>query len=311
MVGKRIRDTAVMSRSTDTDEPSPPPANNAQDVFRKYFEAQFQPLDLPLARPANDGESDEQEDSDSDGEDENSDMDSDWDGLSEADDDENEVEVIEHKEARVAPEDLIDKKARKAFMVCISYFISFSLHPNYRVLQNAKPPTSPDVPKTNTTTKQSTKEEIEDDADNLKHDLALQRLLRESHLLESASELAPTGKNRLKALDLRMQSLGAKSSLYAQSKMPTAHRRGIKAKAVAKEDRRRKEAKENGIILEKPNKVTKSNTGRRERGIVGSSIGKFSGGTLNLSKHDLHSMQSSKGRSGKSKGKGKGAKGRR
>lgn len=102
-----------------------------------------------------------------------------------------------------------------------------------------------------------------------------------------------------------MQSLGAKNSLYDQQKrMPTAHRRGINAKAASKEDKRRREAKENGIVLEKPNKVTKpSNNGRRDRGIGGSSIGKFSGGTLNLSKQDLHSMQSSKSRSGKGKGK--------
>lgn len=158
--------------------------------------------------------------------------------------------------------------------------------------------------------KPDTKEESEDDpadADNLKHDLALQRLLKESHLLDSAAELAPTGKNRLKALDLRMQSLGAKTSLYDQQKRrPTAHRRGINAKAASKEDKRRREAKENGIVLEKPSKVTKSsNSGRRDRGIGGSSIGKFSGGTLNLSKQDLSSMQSSKSRSGKGKGKGK------
>lgn len=156
-----------------------------------------------------------------------------------------------------------------------------------------------------TKTAKPTKEEEEDDNNNLKHDLALQRLLRESHLLESASDLAPTGKNRLKALDLRMQSLGAKTSLYKQEKMPTSHRRGIKAKATMKEERRRREAKENGIILEKPTKITKSTTARRERGVGGSSIGKFSGGTLNLSKRDLQSMQTPKARSGK------GQKGRR
>ena len=134
---------------------------------------------------------------------------------------------------------------------------------------------------------------------NLKHDLDLQRLLRESHLLDSASELAPTGKNRLKALDLRMQDLGAKESLYKQKNMPDAFRQGIKAKAISRDEKRRREAKENGIILEKPSKVTKTDNKRRERGIGGSSIGKFSGGTLNLSKQDLHSMQSSRGRGGR------------
>ena len=91
-----------------------------------------------------------------------------------------------------------------------------------------------DLDKPSTDPEPTSKKEEEEDAHdsvNLKHDLALQRLLKESHLLDSADDLAPTGKNRLKALDLRMQSLGAKTSLYAQTKMPTAHRRGIKAKA--------------------------------------------------------------------------------
>ena len=156
-----------------------------------------------------------------------------------------------------------------------------------------------------------TKEKEDDDpkeADNLKHDLALQRLLKESHLLEDASDLAPTGKNRLKALDLRMQELGAKSSLYHQ-KMPSAHRRGIKAKAETKEEKRRRDARENGIILEKPaHKVNKSSSGRREPGVGGPSVAKFAGGTLNLSKSDIFSVKGKAmaGRKKPSRGKPKG-----
>lgn len=171
-----------------------------------------------------------------------------------------------------------------------------------------KPSTEPEP-----TSKKEEEEDVHESA-NLKHDLALQRLLKESHLLESADDLAPTGKNRLKALDLRMQSLGAKTSLYAQTKMPTAHRRGIKAKAESKEDRRRQEAKENGIILEKPSKVQKSsNNGRRDRGLVGSSVGKFAGGTLNLNKDDIARVQASGRRTmgGRGKGKTRGGRGGR
>lgn len=132
------------------------------------------------------------------------------------------------------------------------------------------------------------------DAEHLKNDLALQRLLKESHLLESASELAPTGKNRHKALDLRMQSLGANSSLYQQN-MPSSHRRGIKAKATTKEDKRRREAKENGIILEKPGLKPKSSSSnkKRERGVGGPSVGKFTGGTLNLNQRDINAITGS------------------
>ena len=175
-------------------------------------------------------------------------------------------------------------------------------------MQNAKPP-SFDVDATNAEKKPtkdaggrgSKDDDDGTDADNLKNDLALQRLLKESHLLESASELAPTGKNRHKALDMRMQSVGAKSSLY-QQKMPSAHRKGMKAKASAKDDKRRREAKENGIILEKPAPKSKpTSTKKRERGVGGSSIGKFTGGTLNLSQRDYNSItgsgkKSSKGR---------------
>lgn len=145
------------------------------------------------------------------------------------------------------------------------------------------------------------------DAEHLKNDLALQRLLKESHLLDSAEELAPTGKNRLKALDLRMQSLGAKSSLYHQ-KMPSSHRRGIKAKASMKEEKRRREAKENGIILEKPTNKSKVTKGRRERGISAPAIGKLSGATINLTKRDI-SVIASKRRA--TRGKSKSKRGRR
>ncbi|KAJ5647498.1 hypothetical protein N7490_003870 [Penicillium lividum] len=263
MTGKRKRETAVVSRSTETKEASPSPADNAQDIFRKYFEAQFEPLEP--SKPDADSDEDEGEDDDEELSDAEG---SDWDGLSgeeEGDEEVHEVEIVEHKDAK--RDDMMDKKARKAFM-------------------NSRPPSLVDAPKK--TAEPVTKEEEQDDKDNFKHDLALQRLLQESHLLEDASDLAPTGKNRLKALDLRMQSLGAKTSLYDQ-KMPSAHRKGIKSKAASKDAKRRLEAKENGIILEKPSKVTKSNSGRRERGIGGSSIGTFSGGTLNLSKQDLHS----------------------
>ncbi|CAG7934256.1 unnamed protein product [Penicillium olsonii] len=286
MVVKRKRETTVVSKPK-AKEDSPPAVDNAQDVFRKLFEAQFEPLDLPAptAKAAKTSNSDEdEEDDDSD----ESRSEGDWDGMSDISDESNQVEVVEHTDARAAPADRMDKKAWKAFM-------------SGKVVSSLDNPTTKPEPS-------SKKEEEEDSHDmmNLKHDLSLQRLLTESHLLDSADDLAPTGKNRLKALDLRMQSLGAKDSLYAQNKMPTAHRRGIKAKAATKEDKRRREAKENGIILEKPSKVTKSsNNGRRERGVNGASVGKFSGGTLNLNKQDIERVQSSGRRMAGGRGKGK------
>lgn len=149
--------------------------------------------------------------------------------------------------------------------------------------------------------------EVDNEAVNLQHDLALQRLLSESHLLDpGSSDLNPTGKNRLKAMDLRLQSLGAKKSIFEQNKMPKSHREGIQAKAIKTDTNRRREAKENGIILEKPVfKQRKINAKRRERGVGAPAVGKFSGGTLKLSKHDLASIQ------GPSRKGGKGGKGSR
>ncbi|PWY70209.1 hypothetical protein BO70DRAFT_416115 [Aspergillus heteromorphus CBS 117.55] len=297
MVGKRKRDASVVSRATASEDegiPQQPPVDASyQDVFRKFFEAQFQPLEEGTGGQVAGGDESEEESEDEGPEQSGSEPE--WGGVSDEDDEVNEVEVVEHRDAETQA--LMDKQARKAFMT-------------------SKPPSSVEQ----TTVKRLKKDkdaEGEDnatDADNLKNDLALQRLLKESHLLDSASELAPTGKNRIKALDLRMQELGAKASLYKQN-MPSSHRRGIKAKAGMKEDKRRREARENGIILEKPApKSSSTSTKRRERGVGGPSIGKFAGGALNLSKRDVAAIQgprrSTGGRGRGGRGRGRGGRGR-
>lgn len=116
MVGKRKRDTSVVSRANKTVKasPSPPPADDAQDVFRKYFEAQFAPLDLP-DKPSTGGSKVEEE-SEEDDDNEGSEMDEQWDGVSEDESDEDIVEVVEHTDIR-ATDDRMDKQAYKAFMV--------------------------------------------------------------------------------------------------------------------------------------------------------------------------------------------------
>lgn len=135
--------------------------------------------------------------------------------------------------------------------------------------------------------KEAGSEEAITDAANLKNDLALQRLLRESHLLDPKSSLSHSGQNRHKAMDLRLQNIGSKNSLYHQQNMPMAQRKGIAIKAAGKEVSRRKEAKENGIILEKVVKVKKGNDKRRQRGIGAPTVGKFKGGMLKLSQKDV------------------------
>ncbi|KAL2787324.1 hypothetical protein BJX66DRAFT_288242 [Aspergillus keveii] len=297
MIGKRKRDTSVVSKSKkdkkdQAREESPTATeSSAQDIFRKFFEAQFEPLEAQKNGATQD-ESDYGSSRDSEGL-EDSGSESEWSGLDgeEEDDDENRpVEVVDYTAPSIKADALMDKRARKAFM-------------------SAKPPSSA-TELTSTTDHAKKGADEDDDKDtetmNLKNDLALQRLLKESHLLDSASDLAPTGKNRHKALDLRMQELGAKKSLYHQKNMPSSMRKGIKAKATSKEDKRRREARENGIILEKPAPKTNISSGRRERGVGGPSIGKFAGGTLNLSQRDIAQVQSARRGRGKGRGRGRG-----
>ena len=143
----------------------------------------------------------------------------------------------------------------------------------------------------------STSEDDISDANNLKHDLALQRLLKESHILDpnafGGRISAPEGKGRLKALDLRIRDLGAKKSTSEQEKMPLSHRRGISAKVASRQDKRRQDAAENGVVLEKAKLESKS-IKRREGAIGTPRVGKFKGGTLRLSSRDVRSIEGPK-----------------
>ena len=75
--------------------------------------------------------------------------------------------------------------------------------------------------------------------------------------------------------------------------MPLSHRKGILTKAATREDKRRKNAVENGIILEKFKLAPKVEK-RRERSIGGPAVGKFRGGTLKLSSKDVRSIEGRK-----------------
>jgi hypothetical protein len=80
-----------------------------------------------------------------------------------------------------------------------------------------------------------------------------------------------------------------------QDKMPMSHRKGIISKQSEREEKRRREARENGIILEKAKSGMKGpKEAKRERGIGGPGIGKFSGGTLRLSKKDIFDIEGPK-----------------
>lgn len=140
------------------------------------------------------------------------------------------------------------------------------------------------------------------EAINNKNDIALQRLLKESHLLDPGSfksdSSTQSGSGRLKALDLRLKDLGAKESLAQQQKMPLSHRKGIVIKAASRETKRRDQAVENGVVLEK---VRHASGGKRfrEKGVGGPAVGRMKGATLKISSRDLRSIQGPPPRQGR------------
>jgi hypothetical protein len=83
-----------------------------------------------------------------------------------------------------------------------------------------------------------------------------------------------------------------------------AHRRGIKAKALMRDEARRKEAQENGIVLEKASKGKRNGAVKRDRAIGTPAVGTFVGGTLKLSRKDIHEINGPRSvATGKRKGK--------
>lgn len=112
---------------------------------------------------------------------------------------------------------------------------------------------------------------------------------------------------------MRLLALGSKGSILEQKNMPLSHRKGINAKKATKEQERRSEAKENGIILERAamQKKTGPKPQQRSRGIGGPSVGKFSGGTLRLSKQDVAGITGPKRSTTKGGRDGKGGRGGR
>ncbi|KAI9826661.1 MAG: hypothetical protein M1832_006257 [Thelocarpon impressellum] len=195
------------------------------------------------------------------------------------------VEFIEHTSSATIDEATLPREELKAFMT-------------------ARPPSKNRRELTTSKAKPVDKDEVDDRADaaNLKNDIALQRLLTESHLLDADSSLTPTGANRHKAIDLRLQTMGSRVSLLAQEKMPMSHRKGIVAKAADREDKRRREARENGIVLERVKKKVKGNGDRRQRCIGDPQVGKLTGGLLRLSKRDVADIEGPKRGAPKTRG---------
>lgn len=118
MLGKRKRDTQVVSRSKNGSNASssPPLANiDAGDVFRRHFEAMFIPLPESKSEQTMESE-DEQSDDASEV--------SEWSGLSESDNDLPIVEVVDYATVQNGEDsDEFHRARQKAFMVRLARLI--------------------------------------------------------------------------------------------------------------------------------------------------------------------------------------------
>ncbi|KAI4131808.1 MAG: hypothetical protein LQ341_006337 [Variospora aurantia] len=261
VLGKRKRRTQIevsaeeplKSQYTDHD-------SHIQHLLRQHFETKFEPLDTSTTGSPQESVDKDNPESDS--------YNTDWTGFSEEEEQADTI-LVDYQNLEKARVD-VPREELKLFM-------------------SARPPTQP-INNSSTikhiSSDSAGPEDGATDAANLKKDLALQRLLEESHLLDATSSLTPTGRNRHKALDIRQQALGSRSSIYSQKKMPLAQRRGIMAKIAEKDQNRRNEAKENGVILERVTK-SKDRDSKRQREIGAPTVGRFSGGMLTLSRKDV------------------------
>ncbi|KAI0177715.1 hypothetical protein BJ166DRAFT_29217 [Pestalotiopsis sp. NC0098] len=323
------------SRASAAPKAAAPAANKpavseeeAREIFRRHFEAQF----APLAESTTEGketssgkkskskggekkqqqadddvedmrssDEDEDEDEDDDEDDDSDDQDQDdWGGLSGSDDDEeeaeqdtarpNKIEVVDYSQSNAPTNPLAAALARREAKTYLSSKVPLSS------VGGAEATNKPKSSKTKTPTD-------EDSADLVKNDLALQRLLSESHLFNptkrsgsligSAVTTEHTGRNRHLATDMRVAALtenkNKSSSIFKQDKMPMSHRKGIEGARRDRDAKRRREAKENGIILEKATGSGKKGPQRsaRERAVDAPAVGKLRNGMLKLSKRDV------------------------
>lgn len=186
-----------------------------------------------------------------------------------------------------------------------------------RAYLSSRPPdtTTTDAPSSASRTKNKSSEDDDDNPQNedsktlLANDLELQRLISESHILsatnpfnsigsssaaggDGGAKTFTQGRTRTLTTDLRLQKLGSKESIFTQRKMPMNMRKGINTARDAKEDKRRREAKENGIILEKAvSKKPKKSKGRGGLAVDMPGMGRFSGGELKLSKREVRAVE--------------------
>ncbi|RCI11469.1 hypothetical protein L249_7195 [Ophiocordyceps polyrhachis-furcata BCC 54312] len=247
---------------------------NAQEVFRRHFEARFQPLPPPTAAsPA--PNTDEE---DADGQDE-------WMGFSDDDDpsedERNAIEVVDHTSAPPAPANSKPKRHER------------------------KPPRPPG-PNTPEDAPSLLAQDVA-----LQRLLSESNLEQETRT-KRQTKLFSSGKARVQATKMRIlrgttvaDNMAMTRTTTEQKRMPMKMRKGIKAAQKAREEKRITQARENGILVEKTNNKSPPSSRmammKKRRRMSSSStrrdpnaVGTFRRGELRLSQRDVDSIQHSR-----------------
>ncbi|KAH8176163.1 hypothetical protein LIA77_04581 [Sarocladium implicatum] len=330
VLGKRKARAAEAELSRKSSGPATgDDAQSVQDIFRRHFEAQFAPLpESSSTRAQRDAESEEDDESGSDEEDEA------WGGLSDGDEDdgvdENEEEDNDESDggeiatlAQIFAQGLSANDVTEGGVVEV---VDHSSHApttsamsraELKAFMSSRPPdpTASTASKAETQTSKKSKTLPEDAPSLLAQDLELRRLISESHLLApkptpslralldpsssstaAAPKLFTDGRTRRKATDLRLQALGSKTSIYKQEKMPMNMRKGMVAARVEGEKKRRREAKENGVVLERERSDAgvKKAKKKKDFGVDRPGIGRMKGAQLRISDRDIKSIENTR-----------------
>lgn len=136
-----------------------------------------------------------------------------------------------------------------------------------------------------------------------------------------SSQPFAAGRLRQKATDLRIQAVANKAkgdgggsagsvtvsqasdSIFTQAKMPMAMRKGIVAAAAARDKKRRQEAKESGIVLERPTLKPSKSAAKRMRAVDAPAVGRLRGSELKLRDRDVREIEGPRKTMGKKKKK--------
>lgn len=124
----------------------------------------------------------------------------------------------------------------------------------------------------------------DEERENLKDDIALQRLLRESNILAEYNDSDDPGRLRRRTLDSRISHLGGKE--VPKGNIPLRIQKGIETAKIRRQAKGEREAKEAGLVLPKKRKTKAGKT--RERGLnTKSGVGKFKNGWLQVSEREI------------------------